>query len=225
MKYFFLVKIHSSIYFLQWTVCDLSKYILDYRKKQTGTLWTSENITFENDGVMNYVIGGHQQKLPQAPLPFNPALAVLTVSFHVGGLCLTGLIANMALLPATQFVLGWRDQGVFVSSGERTEKRYNKIFNQTHSLRVLHKFHICIFLPVLNSSIQRLKFAKPKHSLHMCSGIKALKHKGVVLQTHECLHFRTVPQEHWLINKDWPRRTRNYNEENQTCRLHSTPSV
>jgi len=37
----------------------LSKHILDYRKKQTGTLLISENITFTNDDVdvMNYVIG------------------------------------------------------------------------------------------------------------------------------------------------------------------------
>ena len=40
-----------------------------------------------------------------------------------------------------------------------------------------------------------------------------------------CLHFRAVPQEHWLINEDWPRRARNYNEENQTRPLHSTRSV
>jgi len=34
----------------------LSKRILDYRKKQTGTLLISENITFTNDDVINYVI-------------------------------------------------------------------------------------------------------------------------------------------------------------------------
>jgi len=34
----------------------LIKHILDYRKK-TGTLRISENITFTNDDVMNYVIG------------------------------------------------------------------------------------------------------------------------------------------------------------------------
>jgi len=60
VKYFFLVKIHSSVHFLHLTVCDLSKHILDYRKKQTGTLRISENITFANDDVMNYVIGAHQ---------------------------------------------------------------------------------------------------------------------------------------------------------------------
>jgi len=60
VKYFFLAKIHSSICFSQLTVCDLSKYILDYRKKQTGTLRISENITFANDDIMNYVIGAHQ---------------------------------------------------------------------------------------------------------------------------------------------------------------------
>ena len=31
---------------------------------------------------------------------------------------------------------------------------------------------------MLNSSIQRIKFAKAKHSLHRDGGIKALKHKG-----------------------------------------------
>jgi len=36
---------------------NLSKHMLDYRKKQTGTLLISENITFTNDDVMNYVIG------------------------------------------------------------------------------------------------------------------------------------------------------------------------
>jgi len=45
----------------------LSKHILDYRKKQTETLLISENITFTNDDVMNYVIGALQQKLPLAP--------------------------------------------------------------------------------------------------------------------------------------------------------------
>ena len=38
-----------------------------------------------------------------------------------------------------------------------------------------------------------------------------------LLQARECLHFRTVPQEHWLINEDSPRRPRDYNEENQTA--------
>jgi len=40
-----------------------------------------------------------------------------------------------------------------------------------------------------------------------------------------CLHFRSIPQEHWLINEDWPRCARNYSEENQTRPLHSTRSV
>jgi len=35
----------------------LSKHILDYRKKQTGTLLISENITLTNDDVMNYITG------------------------------------------------------------------------------------------------------------------------------------------------------------------------
>jgi len=39
---------------------NLSKHILDYRKKQTGTLLTSENTTFAKDDVMNYVIGALQ---------------------------------------------------------------------------------------------------------------------------------------------------------------------
>jgi len=38
----------------------MSKHILDYRKKQTGTLRISENITFTNDDVMDYVIGALQ---------------------------------------------------------------------------------------------------------------------------------------------------------------------
>jgi len=37
----------------------LSKPILDYHKKQTGTLRISENTTFTNDDV-NYVIGALQ---------------------------------------------------------------------------------------------------------------------------------------------------------------------
>jgi len=47
----------------------LSKHILDHRKKQTGTLRISENVTFTNDDV----IGALQQKLPRAPRPFDPA--------------------------------------------------------------------------------------------------------------------------------------------------------
>jgi len=39
---------------------NLSKHILDYRKKQTGTLLIGESITFTNDDVMNYVIGALQ---------------------------------------------------------------------------------------------------------------------------------------------------------------------
>jgi len=39
---------------------NLSKHILDYRKKQTGTLLVSENTTFTKDDVMNYVIGALQ---------------------------------------------------------------------------------------------------------------------------------------------------------------------
>jgi len=35
----------------------LSKHILDYRKNKMGTMRISENITFTNDDVMNYVIG------------------------------------------------------------------------------------------------------------------------------------------------------------------------
>jgi len=38
----------------------LSKHILDYRKKQTGTSRISENITLTNDDVMNYVTGALQ---------------------------------------------------------------------------------------------------------------------------------------------------------------------
>ena len=50
--------------------------------KQTGTLRISENITFTNDDVMNYVIGAHRKKLPRAPLPFNPALHLRPQSFE-----------------------------------------------------------------------------------------------------------------------------------------------
>jgi len=45
----------------------LIKHILDYRKKQTGTLQTSENITFTNDDVMKYA--------PDPPT-LNPALTL-----------------------------------------------------------------------------------------------------------------------------------------------------
>jgi len=51
-----------------------NKHILDYWKKQTGTLRISENVTFTHDDVMNYVIGALQKKLPRAHLPFNPAM-------------------------------------------------------------------------------------------------------------------------------------------------------
>jgi len=43
-----------------WLHVRLSKHILDYRKKQTGTLRISENITFTNDDVMDYVTGALQ---------------------------------------------------------------------------------------------------------------------------------------------------------------------
>jgi len=39
----------------------------------------------------------------------------------------------------------------------------------------------------------------------------------LLLQARGCLHFRTVPQEHRLINEVCPRRARKYNEENQTA--------
>jgi len=52
--------------------------VLDYRKKQTGTLGISENTAFTNDDVVNYVIGALQRKLSPAPLPFNPALHIGT---------------------------------------------------------------------------------------------------------------------------------------------------
>jgi len=39
---------------------NLSKDILDYRKKQTETLLISENTTSTNDDIMNYVIGALQ---------------------------------------------------------------------------------------------------------------------------------------------------------------------
>jgi len=45
----------------------LSKRILDYRKKQTGTLRISENITFTNDDVMNNVIGASSKIYPMPP--------------------------------------------------------------------------------------------------------------------------------------------------------------
>jgi len=38
----------------------LSKHVLDFWKKQTGTFRISENITSTNDDVMNYVIGALQ---------------------------------------------------------------------------------------------------------------------------------------------------------------------
>ena len=63
----------------------LSKNILDYRKKQTETLRISENINFTNDDVKNYVIGDLQQKLPRAPLPFNPALSAASLNVAVDG--------------------------------------------------------------------------------------------------------------------------------------------
>jgi len=39
---------------------NLSKHILDYWKKQMGTLLISEYITFTNDDVVNYVTGALQ---------------------------------------------------------------------------------------------------------------------------------------------------------------------
>jgi len=38
----------------------LGKHIFDYRKKHTGTSRISENLTFTNVDVMNYVIGALQ---------------------------------------------------------------------------------------------------------------------------------------------------------------------
>jgi len=38
----------------------MSNHIFDYGKKQTGTLRISENITFANVDVMDYVIGSLQ---------------------------------------------------------------------------------------------------------------------------------------------------------------------
>ena len=61
----------------------------------------------------------------------------------------------------------------------RTNGKTSRLILTKHISSVLHKFHMYIFLPVLNSSIQRIKFAKAKHSLHMGRGIIALKHKGV----------------------------------------------
>jgi len=49
--------------------------------------------------------------------------------------------------------------------------------------------------------------------------------RRLLLQTWGCLHFRTVPQELWLINKDSSRCARDYNKENQTRPFHSTRSV
>jgi len=80
VKYFFLVKIHSSIHIINFLLAayvHLSKHILDYQQKQTGTLRISENVTFTNDDVMNYVIGPSRKNFP-GPLPFNPALVIST---------------------------------------------------------------------------------------------------------------------------------------------------
>jgi len=54
----FLVKIHSSAYFSQLTVFEQALSRLP--EKQTGTLRISENKTFTNDDVINYVIGALQ---------------------------------------------------------------------------------------------------------------------------------------------------------------------
>jgi len=43
---------------------NLSKHILDYREKQTGTLLISENITFTNDEVMNTSQGPSSKNCP-----------------------------------------------------------------------------------------------------------------------------------------------------------------
>jgi len=56
-------------YALGYLYVNLSKHILDYRKKQTGTLLISENIPFTNDNVMNYVIGPSSKNCPGPPYP------------------------------------------------------------------------------------------------------------------------------------------------------------
>jgi len=61
----------------------LSKHIVDYRRRQTGTLRISENVTLTNDDVMNYVIGALQYKLPLAPLPCNTTLSCFKYLFAV----------------------------------------------------------------------------------------------------------------------------------------------
>jgi len=60
VKYFSLLK--NTLVFTSRSLLyvHLSKLILDYRKKQMGTLRISENLTFTKDDVMNYVIGALQ---------------------------------------------------------------------------------------------------------------------------------------------------------------------
>ena len=60
---------------------NLSKHILDYRKKQTGTLLISENITFANDDVMNYVTGASSKNCPGPPYPL---IRLCTEGNHLG---------------------------------------------------------------------------------------------------------------------------------------------
>ena len=66
---------------------NLSKHILDYQRKQTGTLRISENVPFTNDDVINYVIGAPSKNClgPLYPLirltsPYQHQLSV-TQSF------------------------------------------------------------------------------------------------------------------------------------------------
>jgi len=46
----------------------------------------------------------------------------------------------------------------------------------------------------------------------------SLAHKDCVTGKG-CLHFRKIPQEHWLINKDYSRHARNYNEKIRPARF------
>ena len=74
MKIFFLVEIHPSIHITNSLLGANCMWVWARTfsttgKRQTRTLLISENITFTNDDVINYVIGPSSKNCPGPPYP------------------------------------------------------------------------------------------------------------------------------------------------------------
>ena len=144
----------------------LRKHILDYRKKQTGTLRISENVTFTNDDVMNYVIGALQKKLPRALLPFNPALiGCLMFSSHSSILLITWSVRIQRWCSYLLVGFIWCRQGqrmrknVYLSS---SSVKQNVFWNITYAAAsLLFNLHI-IQIVKLKSNMKIWKSGKNK---------------------------------------------------------------